>query len=274
MAVRPVVVALGAAATVFVSGCVPDSPSRLGGGGTDRADPEALPFRVTDADCRTIHDRAVEERGRRGSSILAAPDGVGRSPAVIEALTTVRTPVGDIGDWVIRTPTDGVVLVEDGRAATLCGPTGAPRRASGPVSSVGGLALTDADLRRAVGRHPGGLVVYVWSPHMPLSVDGYAPLREAAEARGLVVLPALFAGSDAGFAQREAERAAMPDSALRFLAATELILRDAQVHAPSVVVFQGVEASPVMPGYRNAEGYGRWLDAVLSAPGARLGTSR
>ena len=36
-------------------------------------------------------------------------------------------------------------------------------------------------------------------------------------------------------------------------------MRDALVHAPSIIVFTRDRISPVLPGYRNAEGYARFL---------------
>lgn len=44
-------------------------------------------------------------------------------------------------------------------------------------------ALGDDELSALAAR--GGVAVYVWSPHMPLSVDGVAHARRAAAALGL-----------------------------------------------------------------------------------------
>lgn len=207
-----------------------------------------------------VASRLVETWGRRGSPLGDPGSAEGGVPV------SVRVPVGEIGDWVIRTPNGDVVLVDDGRPTIVCG--GAEHSVVGhPALDVEGQAVfTDADLLAAVRRNEAGVAVYLWSPHMPLSVDGYAELAAAAESRGLAVEPVLFAESDHGFARREAARVDMPPSALRSVASSELVLRDAQVHAPAVIVFRGASASPVMPGYRNAAGYGRWLDAVLNPP--------
>lgn len=123
--------------------------------------------------------------------------------------------------------------------------------------------FTDADLQSALAEASGPLVVYVWSPHMPLSVDGYPEIAAAGEALDLTVVPVLFAGSDREFAAREASRVGIPEAGLRELVSSELLGREAQVHAPSIVVFDGERVSPVLPGYRNAAGYRRYLEGVL-----------
>lgn len=124
--------------------------------------------------------------------------------------------------------------------------------------------FTDADLHAALQSSPR-LVVYVWSPHMPLSVDGYAEITAAARSVDAEVVPVLFAGSDKAFARREARRVGMPRRALREMASEELIRREGQLHAPSIVVFHAERAAPVLPGYRNAEGYRRYLESVMDS---------
>lgn len=135
----------------------------------------------------------------------------------------------------------------------------------GPSRLTGSEPFTDADLRAARQASPR-LVVYVWSPHMPLSVDGYAEVAAAAGTFDAIVVPVLFAGSDPAFARREADRVGMPRGALREMASRTLARREGQLHAPSIVVFQDAGVAPVLPGYRNAEGYRRYLESVLDAP--------
>jgi len=122
--------------------------------------------------------------------------------------------------------------------------------------------FTDADLRAALDdAGAAGLVVYAWSPHMPLSVDGWTEITSASAARGYDAIPVLIAHADPDFARREAVRGGIPAEGLREVASVELIMRDLQVHAPSILVFGTGTVSPVLPGYRNAEGYGRFLEA-------------
>lgn len=155
----------------------------------------------------------------------------------------------------------------------------------GPMGPAGSPVFTDADLREellAIGSPFGGVleesaagrrerasvaavVVYTWSPHMPLSVDGYREIERAAETLGLEVVPVLIAGGNRDFARREAERVGIPESGVREVGSVELWMRDAQVHAPSILVFGADRVSPVLPGYRNESSYGAYLEAFLNA---------
>jgi hypothetical protein len=100
---------------------------------------------------------------------------------------------------------------------------------------------------------------------MPLSVDGWAELDAAARSLGLVAVPVLIDEADADFARREADRVGMPPEALRAITSIELIMRDLQLHAPTILVFAEDRVSPVLPGYRNSDGYRRFLEAFLGA---------
>lgn len=218
---------------------------------------------------------ALEALEPRGTALPAPPGRAGER--------AVRIPVGEVGDWVIWTSgpdrlprvsvvRDGRLAVpdlaalrcsEDGRPSSPPGHSGLGERTDATIPASATATFTDADLRSSIEAHPAGVVVYVWSPHMPLSVDGYREVVAGADALGLTVEPVLFSEGERSFARREAERVGMPAAALRELDAAELVFRDAQVHAPSVVVFAGDRVSPVLPGYRDADGYRRWMERVL-----------
>ena len=106
-------------------------------------------------------------------------------------------------------------------------------------------------------------MVYTWSPHMPLSVDGYATIRSATAELGLDLVPVLFTGSDLEFARREAARAGIPEAGLREAASVELTLRNALVHAPTILVFPGTRTPGLLPGYRTRAGYVAFLERFL-----------
>ena len=131
-----------------------------------------------------------------------------------------------------------------------------------PFTSDGGRPFTDADLRAGLGER--ATVVYTWSPHMPLSVDGYREIAQASRALDARLIPVLFAGGDRAFARSEAQRVGIPDEGLREIASIELVFRDAHVHAPTILVFHAGRVSPVLPGYRNADGYRRFLEEFLT----------
>jgi hypothetical protein len=126
-----------------------------------------------------------------------------------------------------------------------------------------GPAFTDRDLDALLAA-PGRGVIYVWSPHMPLSVDGWAELMRAAASRRLTVEPLLDPQADRGFAAASTAGGRLPASALRVVDSVELQFRELALHAPSVAVFAGGRlVGPLLRGYRTADEYGDFFDRVL-----------
>ena len=185
----------------------------------------------------------------------------------------LRFPTRDLGAWLVleagessatvsRVTPDSVTTQA---FASDCAPS--TTRQTNRFPDGGPERFTDADLRRTVssaraGGAPG-VVVYLWSPHMPLSVDGYREIQAAAKDHGLGLVALLFPGSNLVFAAAEAERAGIPADALREAASVELTFRDALVHAPTILVFDGDRVSAVLPGYRSAEGYRGFLSQFI-----------
>jgi hypothetical protein len=143
------------------------------------------------------------------------------------------------------------------------------------VTARGGVApgghhlarFTDADLERAVARAPK-LLVYVWSPHMPLSIDGLQAVSVAARRLGLSLLPLAHPDADPSYVRSAALEAGVPTGATRPVHSIELAFREALVHAPSLLLYvDGRPAGPAVPGYRDAAGYERILRAQLAMSG-------
>ena len=130
------------------------------------------------------------------------------------------------------------------------------------VAGCSRATFTDADLA-ALRQSAERTVVYVWSPHMPLSVDGYEEIAAAAAEHELALVPLLFSESDRDFAVREAARVGIPRDGLREVDSDELRSRNALVHAPTMIVFDERGVSPALPGYRNAEGYADFIREFL-----------
>lgn len=186
---------------------------------------------------------------------------------------TYRLPTGMLGTWVVLSrPSVGpltITRVNSSGTTTLAfrADCSAVETFVVHASPAGDRStrFTDDDLRDALLRHQaGGLVVYAWSPHMPLSVEGFREVAEAARRLGMTAVPVLIAHSEADFARREAERAAIPLSGLREMDSVELIQRGVQLHAPSIIAFGYGRVSALLPGYRNADGYGRFLEAFAN----------
>ena len=127
----------------------------------------------------------------------------------------------------------------------------------------------DDDVQRLVGANGRG-VIYLWSPHMPLSIDGFRSLRTAAETRGLTVYAVLDPAADRTFAATSLAAAGLPATALRVADSVELLFRDVVLHAPSIQAYGGGHLrGSAFPGYHSAEDYGAFLDRVLSAGAPR-----
>lgn len=133
-----------------------------------------------------------------------------------------------------------------------------------PRPAVASPRFTDADLAALVNAGRPG-VVFVWSPHMPLSIDAYRPLRSAATARGMTVHAVLDPGADRAFARGSLDRGGLPNDALRVADANELRYRDVHLHTPVVLVFAGGRIiGDAWPGYHGEAEYGEFLDRALA----------
>ncbi len=254
-----------AVAVVLAAACSPGSArdsSTLG------ADQDAWRELVADVRCGAHVTDLMASWGARGRGMPAAPASGHREH--------VRIPTDRIGQWVLldvtleAVPSITRVTGAGGERVTFgedCGQSLEQVPAPVPVTprdSDAARGFTDADLSKRLARG-AGVVVYVWSPHMPLSVAGYSEIARAAAALGLDVVPLLFAGSDRAFAETESRRGGIPPDGLREVAAVELLFRDAQVHAPTVLVFDAGRVSAALPGYRDADGYRAFLAGFLDA---------
>ena len=133
-------------------------------------------------------------------------------------------------------------------------------RPRGPARS-----FSDQDLATLVRSGRG--VIYVWSPHMPLSLDAVAPLSAAARALGLAVTLLLDPAADPAFAARVAAERGLPAPALRVADSVELQFRDVLVHAPAAQAYaDGQLAGSAYPGGHTADEYTAYFRRVLAAP--------
>ena len=243
-------VALSAVALV---GCVPDRPVR-----------SPLDAVLVDVVCADEVRGSLREWGAGQEFLKAPPSGDGAR--------SYRFPTGEFAEWVVLTVPDAapprvvLVTVEQAVGRLFAGDCSWETRARmhEPISTDASQLFTDADLRGHLDAADGvPVVVYVWAPHMPLSADGYREIAEAGSALGMPIVPVLIGFSDPEFAEREALRVGIPREGLKQIDSNELVQRQAQVHAPSIIVFGADRVSPVLPGYRNAAGYREYLEAFL-----------
>lgn len=129
-----------------------------------------------------------------------------------------------------------------------------------PPAAAG--AFTDADLRSLVAKEDR-VVVYLWSPHLPLSVEGYAEIAAATARVGGRLVALVDPSADRGFVDRVGDAQAIPAEARRPMGAVELLFRDLAVHTPSVLVFANGAVSAPLPGYRNRDAYVAFLEPIV-----------
>ena len=210
--------------------------------------------------CQTAVDQQLRQWG-----VLAPPR---QQPGTADGGMVRHWPTAVLGTWVVELgQTGSMILVRTEPARTTRVAWSAQCVASVTTSDRPRLPtprFDDDDLRRLVAANDRG-VIYLWSPHMPLSVDGFRSVRAAAEARGLVVQVVLDPAADRAFAAASLTAAGLPLSALRMADSVELLFHDVTLHAPSIQVYGGgAMRGSAFPGYHSAEEYGAFLDRVLA----------
>lgn len=178
-------------------------------------------------------------------------------------------PTDTLGVWVVETagPVGGTTSL---RRVTSAGTTEIVWSASCqatttayPRQPLARPGFNDVDLRRLLDAHPRG-IIYTWSPHMPLSVEGVATIRAVGERLHLPVTVLLDPNADAAFADTAIAAHEWSSFDGRVVDSIELAFRDALVHAPSMQAYAGgrLVGSPY-PGHHTADEYGAFLERIL-----------
>lgn len=211
--------------------------------------------------CADAVDRQLD-RWHATDEVLRAPGGP-LGGAVYRIATdelgvwiTLHRPQGLATVSLFRTDSKGTVRLDlDER----CEPE--PTQ-SLPAPSLPEGAFTDADLKARLESHDR-LVVYLWSPHLPLSVEGYHEIVAAAAALEVPLVAVVDGTADRDFVEREADDNGIPAEARRAMGSVELLFRDLAVHTPSVVVFASGTVSSPLPGYRGRNAYRVYLESIF-----------
>ncbi len=107
----------------------------------------------------------------------------------------------------------------------------------------------DRDLGSLLREHASG-VIYLWSPHMPYSVQGAREAREVAQALGIRSVLLLDPYAEPALAGSAARSSRLPARALRRMRAGALSRMGATQHFPTAVVFAAGRVDALMlPGY-------------------------
>ena len=128
-----------------------------------------------------------------------------------------------------------------------------------PASLPASGGFTDTDLVAKMKTNKKGLI-YVWSPHMPLSVHGLAEIRGAAKDQGLdltIVMDhdAHLKDAEAWVAKGDAKK-----SDLLRLESAELLNRDVALHYPVTLMYQnGFLSNHSFVGHKPRKGFNEWI---------------
>ena len=213
----------------------------------------AIELLLDGARCETVLRRQLQQWDTRLDRAIADPPGP-------TALRSVRTPTGVLGFWTrVAEAARGELVIErvsSTRVERLSfDETCAPREIAVAPPPRPTDAYGDSDLIARVAQGDRG-VFLLWSPHMPLSVDGYRTVSDVARRMGLSFTALRDPMSDAGYAAAVAKEAGLPASALRTFTSIELSFRQLNLHAPAVLVFSGGHFDGLaVPGYREAAGF-------------------
>lgn len=115
--------------------------------------------------------------------------------------------------------------------------------------------FTDKTLKTLLAQHSVG-VIYLWSPHMLLSVEGIYELSEITKELGISYDVLLDSNANANFANATAKKIGIKRDVLRKNNALELFFRNFTVHSPSLLLYKNGEIiGPIIPGYRSPAHY-------------------
>ena len=237
----------------FVVTCVPPAASS-----------SRLPELLDSHPCFVAIERRLESWG--------ATDEILKGPSGPLGGDVYRIATKKIGVWVtlhlacseatvslFLTDAEGSTRLDFGAA---CSP--APMRTPAARPSSSERSFTDADLH-ALLDSSAPLVVFLWSPHLPLSADGYREIEAAATALDLSLAAVVVPSADPSYVAAVGDDLGIPESARHPLTSVELLFRDLAVHAPTILIFANGKASAPLPGYRNSAAYREHIGKFLES---------
>lgn len=125
--------------------------------------------------------------------------------------------------------------------------------------------LDDKALQDLLKKKPDG-VLFIWSPHMKLSLISIAELRRAADGMGLPVTFAMDPIADQKKAKQQAEKYKIGDGSLRRVDSVELSMRNVLLHFPTLLVTRnGKICEKVQRGYRKADRFQAIITDIYGA---------
>lgn len=182
-----------------------------------------------------------------------------------------RAPI-DIGSWVqvvVTKDTTTLSKMTESNAISFhyknesCVPESAIKNAPLEVLPKENM-LGDIALKELVKKNKTG-VIYVWSPHMTLSAQGYHTINSAAKKLGVTVHSFVEAGAKEKSVLSIAKKNRIPASALTPMKSFDLAMRGASLHYPAIFTFKDGKLSRwPKHGYENEIQFEEFLKRELS----------
>lgn len=176
----------------------------------------------------------------------------------------LKTPTKNFGKWV------RLKITENGQSVSLLSPLSQIQvdvsescvkrvKTFKPREKQNNTAFTDEKLREFVKKNRSG-IIYSWSPHMPLSIEGIKEIKKAAKKLDLPLLITLSPEGDLKWAKKVAKQRKLAANEVVPHDSMELILRGMTIHQPSIITFKnGKLARSARPGHEVSEIFYREL---------------
>lgn len=200
-----------------------------------------------------------------------------KSPNLVKLVQSYRAPTAQIGTWLVleqaaKSDTETLIVDSaekrlrysfsapgcDAEFALIAKPTSDRKIASAEY-------FYDEDLAALLKKQPSG-VIYIWSPHMPLSFRAIPQIREAAKALGLGITFLMDPQADHASAVRVAKEYELGSSGTRRVDSHELAMRNALVHFPALIVHREGKICPhIQRGYRRKNRFQTIIESTFGS---------
>lgn len=133
------------------------------------------------------------------------------------------------------------------------------KRKAPEFPSFGKVGFSDAELDKTLNANPWG-VIYVWTPYMPLSVEGLKEIRDAVHAKGGNLTVLLDPKADPVEAKKWIGKGAT-DADLNPATSDELNSREMGLHYPIAFIYKNKFLSNrTYVGFKYNNIYQKWID--------------
>ncbi|MFZ4713814.1 MAG: hypothetical protein ACOYL6_08895 [Bacteriovoracaceae bacterium] len=123
--------------------------------------------------------------------------------------------------------------------------------------------ITDQVVKEFVKNNTQGMI-YIWSPHMPLSVTGLPGLKKAAADQKIPILFVMDNSASEALVKKYLKSGSITMEQTRKLASMELYQQDATLHYPSLLIFKkGQFVLPTHFGNRTEQEYSEIIKSKL-----------